>query len=148
MAKKKAAKKAPKNVGLSAEEKAAARARVKELKSEAEGKAGESAVHEAIAKMTEPDRSMAKQFHEIVTSNAPSLKAKTWYGMPAYANEEGKVVCFYQAASKFETRYATIGFTDSSNLDEGNMWPNYYAIKKMGATEEKKIAALVNKAVS
>ena len=139
---------AKKYTGLSADERAAAKARVKELKAEAEGKAGENAVQQAIAEMPGLDRSMAKSLHAIVKENAPALTPKTWYGMPAYANGEGKVVCFYQSAAKFKTRYATIGFTDSANLDDGNMWPNYYALKKLGAAEEAKIAALVKKAVS
>jgi hypothetical protein len=149
MSAKKAIKKRPtkKYAGFSAEEKAAARARVKELKAEAEGKAGESAVQQAIAKMPEPDRSMAKRLHVIVKETAPALTSKTWYGMPAYANSEDKVVCFFQAASKFQTRYSTFGFTDLANLDEGNMWPSYYALKKMGPAEETKIKALVKKAV-
>ena len=134
--------------GFSADEKAAMKARAKELKAEAAGKAGEKAVQEAIIEMPEPDRAMAKRLHAIIKDSAPDLSPKTWYGMPAYANKEGTVVCFYQSAAKFETRYATIGFTDLAKLDDGNMWPNSYAMKKLTAAEEAKIAALVKKAVS
>ena len=134
--------------GFSAEEKAAMKARAKELKAEAEGKAGESAVLAAIAKMPEPDRSMAKQLHAIVKNSAPALSPKTWYGMPAYANKEGKAVCFFQSAHKFKTRYSTIGFSDLANLDDGNLWSTGFALKKLTASEEAKIAALVKKAVS
>ena len=141
-----------KSQGFSDEEKAAARERVKELKAEERMKkdkaAGESAALEAIASMQEPDRSMAKRIHAIVKENAPSLSAKTWYGMPAYADNEGNVVCFFQTAQKFKARYSTFGFNDRANLDEGEMWPVAFALKKLTAAEESKIAALVKKAAS
>jgi uncharacterized protein YdhG (YjbR/CyaY superfamily) len=134
--------------GLTAEERAALKERLKEEKAEREGKAAESDVLAKIAEMPEPDRSMAKRIHEIVKASAPSLKPKTWYGMPAYANKDGKVVCFFTAASKFNSRYATFGFNDDANLDEGNMWPASFALKELTAAEEAKIAALVKKAVN
>ncbi|MBM3181498.1 MAG: DUF1801 domain-containing protein [Chloroflexi bacterium] len=125
--------------------------RAKELKAEERANkdraAGESDLLAAIAKMKEPDRSMAKRLHEIITASAPALMPKTWYGMPAYANTDGKVVCFFQAASKFNTRYATFGFQHDANLDEGNMWPASFALMKLTATEEARISALVKKAV-
>jgi uncharacterized protein YdhG (YjbR/CyaY superfamily) len=136
------------STGLSAEERAAAKARVQELRAEARGAAGESAVLAAIAEMPEPDRATAKRLHEIVKTSAPALAPKTWYGMPAYANKDGKVVCFFQSAHKFKTRYGTFGFTDEANLDEGVMWPTYFALKKLTAAEEAKIGKLVKKAVS
>ena len=108
---------------------------------------GENAVLEKIAEMPEPDRVLAERVHTIVKENAPVLSPKTWYGMPAYA-KDGKVVCFFQPAQKFKTRYATLGFNDSANLDEGGLWPTAYALKKLSAAEEEKIAALVKKAVS
>ena len=108
---------------------------------------GESAVLAAIAKMPEPDRSLAKKIHKIVMTNAPQLTPKTWYGMPAYANKDGKVVCFFQNASKFKYRYSTLGFQDAANLDDGNIWSTSYALKKLTPADEKKIAALVKKAV-
>jgi uncharacterized protein YdhG (YjbR/CyaY superfamily) len=141
-----------KSRGFTDEEKAAMRERAKELKAEERAKkdkaAGESALLAKIAEMQEPDRAMAKRLHEIVKSSAPALSPKTWYGMPAYANEDGNVVCFFQAAQKFKTRYATLGFSDKANLDEGTMWPTAFALKKLTATEEAKIVALVKKAVS
>jgi uncharacterized protein YdhG (YjbR/CyaY superfamily) len=109
---------------------------------------GEKAVLAAIAAMKEPDRSMGKRLHEIVTAAAPTLFPKTWYGMPAYANAEGKVICFFQAACKFDTRYATFGFQHDAKLDEGNMWAASFALIKLTAAEEAKIAALVKKAAS
>src|SRR5512136_831375 len=109
---------------------------------------GENAALAAIAAMKEPDRSMAKRIHAIIKDNAPVLSPKTWYGMPAYANEDGKVVCFFQTGQKFKTRYSTFGFNDSANLDEGFMWPVAFALKKLSAAEEARIAALVKKAVS
>lgn len=134
------------------EEKAAMKDRAKELKAEeraSKNKAeGENAALAAIAAMQEPDRSMAARLHEIIKANAPTLSPKTWYGMPAYANEDGKVVCFFQNAQKFNTRYATLGFNDSANLDEGAMWPTAYALTGLTAAEEARIAALVKKAVS
>jgi uncharacterized protein YdhG (YjbR/CyaY superfamily) len=139
--------------GFTADEKAAMKARAQELKAEARaGKdraEGEKAVLAAIAAMKDPtDRSIGKRIHEIVTAAAPSLMPKTWYGMPAYANADGKVICFFQAASKFGVRYATFGFQPDANLDEGNMWAAAFALIKLTAVEEAKIVALVKKAVS
>ena len=126
--------------------------RAKELKAEAranKNKAeGESDVLAAIDAMLEPDRSMAKRLHAIIKASAPALSPKTWYGMPAYANKDGKVVCFFQAAEKFNTRYATFGFNDTAKLDEGAMWPVAFALKELTTTEEARIVALVKKAVS
>ena len=132
--------------GLTAEERAALKERIKEEKAEREGKAAESDVLAKIAEMPKSDRVMAKRIHEIIKASAPSLTPKTWYGMPAYA-KDGKVVCFFTAASKFNSRYATFGFNDSATLDEGDMWPTSFALKELTAAEEKKIAALVKKAV-
>jgi uncharacterized protein YdhG (YjbR/CyaY superfamily) len=141
-----------KSKGFTEEEKAAMRERAKELKAEERAKedkaAGESAVLAKIAEMKEPDRAMAKWLHDIIKSSAPALSPKTWYGMPAYANEDGNVVCFFQAAQKFKTRYATLGFSDKANLDEGTMWPTAFALKGLTAAEEARIGALVKKAVS
>jgi uncharacterized protein YdhG (YjbR/CyaY superfamily) len=138
--------------GFTDEERAAMKERAQELKAEAraiKNKAeGENAVLAAIAAMKEPDRSMAKRLHEIVTAAAPTLMPKTWYGMPAYANAEGKVICFFQAASKFNVRYATFGFQPDANLDEGNMWAASFALVKLTAAEEAKIITLVKQAVS
>ncbi|HSM72753.1 MAG TPA: DUF1801 domain-containing protein [Anaerolineales bacterium] len=145
--KKKTKKTAGKSTGLSAEEKAAMRETLKERKMAANKEEMEKALHEKIAEMEEPDRSMAKRLHEIVTAAAPDLTPKTWYGMPAYANADGKVVCFFQSAQKFGARYATFGFNDTANLDKGSMWPTSFALKKLTATTEKEIAALVKKAV-
>jgi uncharacterized protein YdhG (YjbR/CyaY superfamily) len=137
--------------GFTAEERAAMRERAKEAKAEARGaksKAdGESDVLAKIAEMKPADRAMAKRLHAIVKASAPDLSPKTWYGMPAYA-KEGKVVCFFQSAEKFNSRYATFGFSDTASLDEGAMWPTSFALKKLAAAEEAKIAALVKKAVS
>ncbi|MBI3111937.1 MAG: DUF1801 domain-containing protein [Ignavibacteriales bacterium] len=128
------------------------KARAQELKAEARAEkdkaVGESASLAAIAAMKEPDRSMAKRLHAIIKANAPALSAKTWYGMPAYADKNGKVVCFFQAAQKFNTRYATFGFQDTANLDEGALWPVVFALKELNAAEEARISALVKKAVS
>ncbi len=144
-----AIKKKPK--GFTDEEKAAMKARVQELKAEAranQDKAeGESAALAAIAALKEPDRAMAKRLHAIIKASAPALSPKTWYGMPAYA-KNGKVVCFFQSAQKFNTRYATFGFSETANLDEGEMWPVAFALQELTATEEAKIVALVKKAVS
>jgi len=141
-----------KSRGFTDEEKAAMKNRAQELKAEEranKNKAeGESAALAAIAAMGEPDRSMAKKIHEIIKASAPSLSAKTWYGMPAYANSEGKVVCFFQTAQKFNTRYSTFGFNDSANLDEGEMWPVAFALKELTAAEEARISKLVKKAAS
>src|ERR671917_2598768 len=137
--------------GFTAEERAAMRERAKELKAEERANknraAGESAVLAKIAEMPEPDRAMAGRLHEIVKTSAPALSPKTWYGMPAYA-KEGKVVCFFQSAQKFNSRYATLGFSDEANLDEGAMWPTSFALKELTDTEEAKISALVKRAVS
>jgi uncharacterized protein YdhG (YjbR/CyaY superfamily) len=138
--------------GFTDEERAAMRERAKELKAEARANknraAGESDVLAKIAEMQEPDRAMAKRLHEIVKASAPALSPKTWYGMPAYANKDGKVVCFFQSAQKFNSRYATLGFSDETNIDEGAMWPTSFALKELTAAEEAKIGALVKKAVS
>jgi uncharacterized protein YdhG (YjbR/CyaY superfamily) len=129
------------------EERAAMKERAQELKA-AERKAdGEKAVLAKIAEMPEPDRAMAKRLHAIVKTSAPALSPKTWYGMPAYA-KDGKVVCFFQSADKFKSRYATLGFNDAANLDKGAMWPTSFALTELTAAEEKKIGALVKKAVS
>jgi uncharacterized protein YdhG (YjbR/CyaY superfamily) len=130
--------------GFTAEERAAMRERAKELK----GAASESDVLAKIAEMPKSDRVIAERLHEIVKASAPGLSPRTWYGMPAYANADGKVVCFFQSAQKFKSRYATLGFSDRANLDKDAMWPTSYALKELTATEEKKIAALVKKAVS
>jgi len=137
-----------KSKGLSDEEKAAMKATLRERKAEAENANNESAVLAVIAAMKEPDRSMAKRLHAIIKASAPSLSPKTWYGMPAYANKDGNVVCFFQSADKFKARYATLGFNDKANLDEGSMWPTAFALKELTATEEARISALVKKAVS
>ena len=141
-----------KTKGFTDEEKAAMRNRAQELKAEARANKdkaeGESAVLAAIAAMQEPDRAMAKRLHAIIKASAPALSPKTWYGMPAYANKDGKVVCFFQTAQKFNTRYSTFGFNDSANLDEGTLWPVAFALKKLTAADEATIAALVKKAVS
>ena len=137
--------------GFTDEEKAAMKERAKELKAEERANkdraAGEGDLLAKIAEMPEPERTMAKRLHEIITASAPALSPKTWYGMPAYA-KDGKVVCFFQAASKFNTRYATFGFQHDANLDEGEMWPVAFALKALTATEEERISALVKKAVS
>jgi uncharacterized protein YdhG (YjbR/CyaY superfamily) len=136
--------------GFTDEERAAMKARVQELKSERRANKdkaeGESAVLAAIAALQEPDRAMAKRLHAIITASAPALSPKTWYGMPAYA-KDGKVVCFFQSAQKFKTRYATFGFSDAANLDEGALWPVAFALKGLTAAEEARIVALVKKAV-
>lgn len=134
--------------GLSAEEIAAMKETIKERKAAANKEDAEKAVIEAIAKMKEPDRSMAKRIHELVKASAPALMPKTWYGMPAYANADGKVICFFQAASKFNVRYATFGFQPDAKLDEGNMWAASFALIKLTSAEEAKIIALVKKSVS
>ncbi len=134
--------------GLSPEEIAAMKETLKERKAAASKEEGERMALEAIAAMQEPDRSMAKRIHAIIKENAPALLAKTWYGMPAYANKDGNVVCFFQTAQKFKARYSTLGFNDKANLDEGAMWPVAFALIKLTAAEEARIAALVKKAVS
>jgi uncharacterized protein YdhG (YjbR/CyaY superfamily) len=137
--------------GFTDEERAAMRERAREVKGAARprgGKAdGESDVLAKIAEMTEPDRVMAERLHGVIKASAPTLAPRTWYGMPAYA-KDGKIVCFFQGAQKFKTRYATFGFSDKANLDEGAMWPTSFALKKLTGAQEKQIAALVKKAVS
>jgi uncharacterized protein YdhG (YjbR/CyaY superfamily) len=136
--------------GFTDEERAAMRERARELKAEARANkdkaAGESAVLAKIAEMPEPDRAMAERLHAIVKASAPALAPKTWYGMPAYA-KDGKVVCFFQSADKFKSRYATFGFSDEANLDKGAMWPTSFALKELTAADEAKIGALVKRAV-
>ena len=136
-----------KSKGFTAEERAAMKERSRELKAEARKADGEKAVLEAIAEMPEPDRALAGRVHALVKANAPALSPKTWYGMPAYA-KDGKVVCFFQSADKFKSRYATFGFNDAAKLDKGAMWPTSFALKELTAADEKKIAALVKRAVS
>ena len=131
--------------GFTAEEKAAMRARAKELKATEDG---ETAVQEALAKMTPKDRALGKRIHAVVKGSAPDLTPKTWYGMPAYANKDGKVIVFFRDAAKFKERYAMLGFNDTANLDSGKMWPVAFAVTELTAADEKKIAALVKKAVS
>lgn len=137
--------------GFSAEERAAMKARARELKAEERASKnraeGERAVLAAIAELPDADRALAERFHAIVTASAPALWPKTWYGMPAYARD-GKVVCFFKSASKFNSRYATIGFEDAANLDQGTMWPTSFALTKLTAADEKAIAALVKHAAS
>jgi uncharacterized protein YdhG (YjbR/CyaY superfamily) len=139
--------------GFTDEERAAMKERVQELKASAPRGAradkadGESAVLAKIAEMREPDRAIAKRLHAIIKASAPALSPRTWYGMPAYA-KDGEVVCFFQPAQKFKTRYATFGFSDAANLDEGSMWPVTFALKALTATEEARMSALVKKAVS
>ena len=133
--------------GFTGEERAAMRERARELKAAERNADGESDVLAKIAEMPEPDRAMAERIHAIVKTSAPALTPRTWYGMPAYADDD-KVVCFFQSAQKFKSRYATIGFSDRANLDKGGMWPTSFALAELTAAEEKKIAALVKKAVS
>jgi uncharacterized protein YdhG (YjbR/CyaY superfamily) len=139
--------------GFTDEERAAMKERARELKSPARRGSrgaksdGESAVLEKIAEMPEPDRAIAERIHAIVKAGAPELSPRTWYGMPAYA-KDGKVVCFFQSAQKFKSRYATLGFNDSANLDDGTMWPTAFALTKLTAATEERISALVKKAVS
>ena len=133
--------------GFTADERAAMKERARELKAAAAGADGEREVLAKIAEMPAPDRAMATRLHEIVKASAPRLSARTWYGMPAYT-KDGKVVCFFKAASKFDTRYATFGFEEMANLDAGAMWPTSFALTKLTAADEKKIAALVKKAAS
>src|SRR3954454_20925301 len=135
-----------KSTGFTAEERAAMKERTRELKAE-RGKAnGEAEVLAKIAEMTKADRAMAERIHAIVKASAPELSPKTWYGMPAYA-KDGKVVCFFQSAQKFKSRYATLGFSDNAHLDEGDLWPIAFALRRLTAAEEKKIAALLERAV-
>jgi hypothetical protein len=135
------------NKGFTADERAAMKEHARELKAEREGAEGESQVQAAIAKMPPSDRAMAKRIHTLIKDSAPDLAPKTWSGMPAYANKDGKVVCFFRDAAKFKERYAMFGFNDSANLDKGTMWPIAYALKELTAADEKTIAALVKKAV-
>ena len=141
---------AKKSKGFTVEERAAMKERARELKAEARANKkaeGESDLLAKIAEMQEPDRAMAERLHEIVKASAPALSPKTWYGMPAYARD-GKVVCYFQSAQKFNTRYATFGFSDAANIDKGAMWPTSFALKELTAADEAKIGALVKKAVS
>jgi uncharacterized protein YdhG (YjbR/CyaY superfamily) len=135
------------DTGFSAEERAAMKERAQELKAAKNKAEWESDVLAKIAEMPEPDRVMAERLHALIKAAAPALAPKTWYGMPAYARD-GKVVCYFQSADKFKARYATFGFSDDANLDEGAMWPTSFALKELTAAGEKKIAALVKKAVS
>ena len=151
MSTKKATQKKPtqkKSKGFSAEERAAMRERAQELKAEANRADGEKALLAKVAEMPKADRDLAKRIHAIVKANAPDLSPKTWYGMPAYAGKEGKVVCFFQSADKFNSRYATFGFSDEARIDKGTMWPTSFAVMELTAADETKIAALVKKAVS
>ena len=144
--KRKPAAKAAKYGGFSKEEIAAMKETARERKAAARGEDLEKAVRENIAAMPQPDRAMAERIHEIVTASAPGLQPRTWYGMPAYT-KGGKVVCFFKSADKFKSRYATFGFEEAANLDDGAMWPTSFALKELTAADEKKIAALVKKAV-
>jgi len=136
-----------KKKGFTDEERTAMKARARELKAEARAADGERDVLAAIAELPEPDRAMAERLHALITAGAPALSPKTWYGMPAYARD-GKVVCFFQGGQKFKTRYATFGFSDAANLDEGSLWPVAFALKELTAAEEKRILALIKRAVS
>ncbi len=138
---------AKKSQGFTDEERAAMKERARELKAEARKATGERDVLAKIAEMPEPDRAIGKRLHAIIKASAPTLSPKTWYGMPAYA-KGGKIVCFFQSAEKFKSRYATFGFSDEANLDKGAMWPTSFALKELTAAEEAKISALVKKAVS
>lgn len=145
-AKKTAAGKA--SAGFTEEERAAMREYARERKANASGENGESQVLAKLAAMTAPDRALGERIHAIVKANAPNLTPKTWYGMPAYANKDGNVVCFFRDARKFKSRYATLGFSDKARLDDGAMWPTDFALKAITTVEEARIAALVKKAVS
>jgi uncharacterized protein YdhG (YjbR/CyaY superfamily) len=134
-----------KKEGFSAEEKAAMRARAKELKAAEEG---ETAIRAALAKMSPDDRAIGERIHALVQETAPDLVPKTWYGMPAYANKDGKVICYFKNAGKFKSRYSEFGFNDAANLDEGAMWPIVYALTKLTKADETRIAKLVEQAVS
>jgi uncharacterized protein YdhG (YjbR/CyaY superfamily) len=136
-----------KSTGFTAEERAAMKERARELKAEGRKADGEREVLAKIGEMKGSDRAIAQRLHAIIRANAPTLSPKTWYGMPAYANQDGKVVCFFQSKQKFNSRYATFGFSDEANLDSGAMWPTAFALKELTATQEKKIGALVKKAV-
>ena len=143
--KQQSAKSAGKKDGFTAEERAAMRARARELKAAEDG---ESAVRAALQAMSPPDRAIGKRLHALIKQSAPDLSPKTWYGMPAYANKDGKVVCFFRNAGKFKERYAMFGFNDSAKLDEGSMWPVAFALKKLTKADEARIAKLVKQAVS
>jgi len=136
-----------KKKGFTDEERAAMKARARELKAEARAADGERDVLAAIAELPEPDRAMAERLHALITAGAPALSPKTWYGMPAYARD-GKVVCFFQSAQKFKTRYATLGFSDKANLDDGAMWPTAFALQELTAAVEARIKKLVKTAVA
>jgi len=136
-----------KSKGFTDEEQAAMKERARELRANKDKEDGENAVLEKIAEMSEPDRTMARRLHELIKANAPILSPRTWYGMPAYARD-GNVVCFFQSAQKFKSRYATLGFSDKANLDDGAMWPTSFALKELTATEAAMIVDLVKKAVS
>ena len=146
-AKKAPAKKTTASKGFTAEERAAMKERAQELKAAASKEEGEKAVLAKIAEMPKADRVLAERFHAIVTASAPDLAPRTWYGMPAYA-QDGKIVCFFKSADKFKSRYATIGFEETAHLDDGTMWQTSFAVTKLTPADEKKIAALVKKAVS
>ena len=147
MAERKSAKKGTqKSKGFTAEERAAMKERAQELKAEKSKADGESDVLAKISEMPEPDRAMAERLHTLITASAPALSPRTWYGMPAYA-KDAKVVCFFRPAHKFKDRYATFGFNDTANLDDGAMWPTAFALKELTRKEEAKIGALVKKAV-
>jgi uncharacterized protein YdhG (YjbR/CyaY superfamily) len=156
MAQKKPAKKggqksaqstARRSSALTAEEKAAMRETIQERKAAERGANDEKALLAKIAEMSASDRGIAKRLHELIKSSAPSLSPKTWYGMPAYANKDGKVICYFTPADKFKSRYATFGFNDGAKLDEGTMWPTSFALKDLSAADEARIGALVKKAV-
>jgi len=132
---------------FTAEERAAMRERAKELKAEKNKAEAEADVLAKIAEMPDSDRVMAERIHAMVKKSAPSLAPRTWYGMPAYANEDGKIICFFQSADKFKARYATFGFNDGANLDDGSMWPTSFALTKLTRADEKRLAALVKQAV-
>ena len=138
MSPEKDTKASAKSTGFTAEERAAMKERGQELKAEARRADGEKGLLAKIAEMPEPDRAMAERLHAIITASAPDLSPKTWYGMPAYANKDGKVVCYFTAASKFKERYATLGFNDTANLDEGNMWPTSFALKDLTAAKRRR----------
>jgi uncharacterized protein YdhG (YjbR/CyaY superfamily) len=133
--------------GFTDEERSAMKERVKELRAAADKADGESDLLAKIAEMAKPDRTIAERLHAIIKASAPGLSPKTWYGMPAYA-KDGNIVCFFQPAQKFKARYATLGFNDRAHLDEGTMWPTAYALTELTAADEKRIGALVKKAVS
>jgi uncharacterized protein YdhG (YjbR/CyaY superfamily) len=137
--------KQPRSEGFTAEEKAAMKARARELKAAEDG---ESAVRDALAAMSPDDRAIGERLHALIKESAPDLVPKTWYGMPAYANKDGKVVCYFRNATKFKERYAMFGFNDAANLDEGSMWPVAFALKKLAKPDEARIAKLVKQAVS